>query len=171
MKNLWTRTVRATCALLVAAATLVIVTRADVLPEDRADFMYHRYEGGGVTVEGPSVLVRGKTRFLWRRSIGATLRIVPSRNHGPPAPTRRSWRSKTLSRPVEIRFLMIFCGFFAAGRLAATFRRLRLNTPRQCRPSLSQRTRRNGAAPGTGSSLREAGANNAIATFHVVVAP
>jgi hypothetical protein len=39
--------------LLVAAAA-----RAAVLPEDRADIMYHRYSGGGITVEGPSVLVR-----------------------------------------------------------------------------------------------------------------
>ena len=31
---------------------------AAVLPEDRADIMYHRYSGGGITVEGPSVLVR-----------------------------------------------------------------------------------------------------------------
>ncbi len=31
---------------------------ASVLPEDRADFLYHRYDGGGVTVDGPSVLVR-----------------------------------------------------------------------------------------------------------------
>ena len=29
-----------------------------VLPEDRADFLYHRYEGGGVTIDGPSILVR-----------------------------------------------------------------------------------------------------------------
>jgi hypothetical protein len=34
--------------------------QAAVLPEDRADLMYHRYEGGGVTVQGPSVLVRKK---------------------------------------------------------------------------------------------------------------
>jgi hypothetical protein len=33
---------------------------AGVLPEDRADVLYHRYEGGGLTVEGPSVLVRKK---------------------------------------------------------------------------------------------------------------
>jgi hypothetical protein len=33
---------------------------AGVLPEDEADAMYHRYEGGGLTVEGPSVLVRKK---------------------------------------------------------------------------------------------------------------
>jgi Protein of unknown function (DUF3570) len=33
---------------------------AGVLAEDRADIMYHRYSGGGVTVDGPSVLVRKK---------------------------------------------------------------------------------------------------------------
>jgi len=33
---------------------------AAVLPEDRADVLYHRYEGGGVTVDGPSLLVRKK---------------------------------------------------------------------------------------------------------------
>lgn len=32
--------------------------RAMVLPEDRADLMYHRYVGGGVTVDGPAFLVR-----------------------------------------------------------------------------------------------------------------
>lgn len=31
---------------------------AGVLPEDRADVLFHRYEGGGVTIQGPSVLVR-----------------------------------------------------------------------------------------------------------------
>lgn len=31
---------------------------AAVLPEDRADVMYHYYDGGGVTVSGPAVLVR-----------------------------------------------------------------------------------------------------------------
>jgi hypothetical protein len=29
-----------------------------VLPEDRSDLMYHYYEGGGVTVNGPAMLVR-----------------------------------------------------------------------------------------------------------------
>jgi hypothetical protein len=33
---------------------------AGVLPEDRADVLYHRYEGGGITIQGPSVLVRKK---------------------------------------------------------------------------------------------------------------
>lgn len=33
---------------------------AGVLPEDRADVLYHRYDGGGVQIDGPSVLVRKK---------------------------------------------------------------------------------------------------------------
>jgi hypothetical protein len=33
---------------------------AGVLPEDRADLLYHRYQGGGITIDGPSVLVRKK---------------------------------------------------------------------------------------------------------------
>jgi len=31
---------------------------AAVLPEERADVMYHRYDGGDVVIDGPSVLVR-----------------------------------------------------------------------------------------------------------------
>jgi hypothetical protein len=31
---------------------------AAVLPEERVDLLYHKYDGGGVTVDGPSVLVR-----------------------------------------------------------------------------------------------------------------
>lgn len=31
---------------------------AGVLPEDRADVLFHSYDGGGVTIEGPSLLVR-----------------------------------------------------------------------------------------------------------------
>jgi hypothetical protein len=44
----------------VALLALGAVTRvhAAVLPEDRADLLWHRYEGGGVTIQGPSVLVR-----------------------------------------------------------------------------------------------------------------
>lgn len=40
--------------LMSASFTLL----AAVLPEDRADVMFHRYDGGGVTVDGPSILVR-----------------------------------------------------------------------------------------------------------------
>ncbi len=31
---------------------------AAILPEDRTDIMYHSYDGGGITIDGPSVLVR-----------------------------------------------------------------------------------------------------------------
>ena len=41
--------------LLLFSLTLA---RAAVLPEDRTDLMYHYYSGGGVTVNGPAVLVR-----------------------------------------------------------------------------------------------------------------
>jgi Protein of unknown function (DUF3570) len=46
--------------LLVLAAGAPAAVRAAVLPDDRADVLYHRYDGGGVTVEGPSLLVRKK---------------------------------------------------------------------------------------------------------------
>ncbi|MEZ5560236.1 MAG: DUF3570 domain-containing protein [Pseudomonadales bacterium] len=42
------------CGLLFAA----LPAGAAVLPEDRADVMYHGYSGGGLEVNGPSVLVR-----------------------------------------------------------------------------------------------------------------
>jgi hypothetical protein len=40
--------------------TLAAVGRAAVLPDDRADVLFHEWQGGGVTVEGPSILVRKK---------------------------------------------------------------------------------------------------------------
>src|SRR5687768_626464 len=45
---------------LAAVAMLPLAASAGVLPDDRADALYHRYEGGGVTIQGPSVLVRKK---------------------------------------------------------------------------------------------------------------
>jgi hypothetical protein len=33
---------------------------AGVLPDDRVDALYHRYQGGGITVQGPSVLIQKK---------------------------------------------------------------------------------------------------------------
>jgi hypothetical protein len=46
-------------AVPLALASLAPASAA-VLPDDRADALYHRYEGGGVTVDGPSLLVRKK---------------------------------------------------------------------------------------------------------------
>ena len=43
---------------LVVLAGLPGVVFAGVLPEDRADVLYHSYDGGGVTIDGPSILVR-----------------------------------------------------------------------------------------------------------------
>lgn len=52
------RMVRYLQVLLCSLAVLPLSIPAEVLPEDRAEALYHRYEGGGVTVDGPSVLVR-----------------------------------------------------------------------------------------------------------------
>jgi len=52
-------------ALLLAAAG----AGAGVLPEDRADVLYHRYDGGGVTIDGPSLLMRKK--FAEKYSVSA----------------------------------------------------------------------------------------------------
>jgi hypothetical protein len=46
--------------LAAAAFALAAVTRADVLPDDRADVMWDHWQGGGEEVQGPSVLVRKK---------------------------------------------------------------------------------------------------------------
>jgi len=50
------RTVRFVITCL--AAGFVGSANAGVLPEDRADALYFRYDGGGVIIDGPSVLVR-----------------------------------------------------------------------------------------------------------------
>lgn len=43
---------------LAAAALLPTTSNAAVVPEDRADAMYHSYDGGGVEITGPSLLAR-----------------------------------------------------------------------------------------------------------------
>ncbi|HYJ40607.1 MAG TPA: DUF3570 domain-containing protein [Steroidobacteraceae bacterium] len=52
MKAHYTRLVLFVITCLAGTAT------AGVLPEDRADLLYFRYDGGGVEITGPSVLVR-----------------------------------------------------------------------------------------------------------------
>jgi hypothetical protein len=60
-------------ALIAAIALVTLVAAAPagaaVLPDDRADALYHRYDGGGVTVDGPSLLVRKK--FAEQYSVSA----------------------------------------------------------------------------------------------------
>ncbi len=50
--------------LLIAlvSAPIATPTQATILPEERADVMYHQYDGGGITVDGPSILVRKNFR-------------------------------------------------------------------------------------------------------------
>ncbi|WP_330217929.1 DUF3570 domain-containing protein [Marinobacter similis] len=43
-------------ALLLALAAPLV--SAATLPEDNVDMLYHRYDGGGMVIDGPSVLVR-----------------------------------------------------------------------------------------------------------------
>ncbi len=47
-------------AIALILLTFSQVVLAGVLPEDRTDLLYHRYEGGGVEIDGPSLLVRKK---------------------------------------------------------------------------------------------------------------
>ncbi len=51
------RDIVVTVSLLFASAGTAF---AGVLPDDRADILYHLYDGGGVAIDGPSLLVRKK---------------------------------------------------------------------------------------------------------------
>ena len=48
------------CAFLWILGACLCLLNAAVLPEDRADLLYHSYDGGGVEIDGPSILVRKK---------------------------------------------------------------------------------------------------------------
>ncbi|MDM7862024.1 DUF3570 domain-containing protein [Alteromonas sp. ASW11-36] len=52
----------ANCRLFITGVLLLLSTSswAAVLPEDRSDVMYHYYSGDGVTIDGPSILLRKK---------------------------------------------------------------------------------------------------------------
>lgn len=47
-------------SFIVLLLTLSASALGGVLPEDRADVLYHLYDGGGVQIDGPSILVRKK---------------------------------------------------------------------------------------------------------------
>jgi len=47
-------------SVLLLPVMFVTGINAAVLPEDRADVLYHSYDGGGAEISGPSVLVRKK---------------------------------------------------------------------------------------------------------------
>ncbi|MFC3121461.1 DUF3570 domain-containing protein [Agaribacter flavus] len=46
------------CSLVFFALILPVVANAAVLPQERADVMYHKYSGDGVSIDGPSILLR-----------------------------------------------------------------------------------------------------------------
>ena len=65
MKKAWGVEIRARASLrwlglVLASLFLPAASFAGVLADDRADMLFHRYEGGGVTIQGPSLLVRKK---------------------------------------------------------------------------------------------------------------
>lgn len=53
-------TIRATATAAIVLLASGQSAWAGVLPDDRTDILYHLYEGGGVRIDGPSVLVRKK---------------------------------------------------------------------------------------------------------------
>lgn len=58
----------ATKKLLGPLCALSAAAQATVLPDERADLLYHSYDGGGVTIDGPSLLVR--------KSLGASVSVA-----------------------------------------------------------------------------------------------
>ncbi len=64
--------------VLVFAFSVPLSVSAGVLPEDRADVLYHRYDGGGVTIHGPSVLVRKKMAEKYSVSANYYMDMVTS---------------------------------------------------------------------------------------------
>ncbi len=66
-------------ALTTLAGTLVTgVSQGAVLPDDRADAMYHSYDGGGVQIDGPSLLVRKKFAEKYSASANFYMDMVSS---------------------------------------------------------------------------------------------
>ena len=69
---------RRACTAILLAIAAVVPARAGVLEDDRADLMYHRYDGGGVTIDGPSVLVRKKFQEQYALSASYYIDMVSS---------------------------------------------------------------------------------------------
>ncbi|MCG8317590.1 MAG: DUF3570 domain-containing protein [Pseudomonadales bacterium] len=81
--------------LLLVATLLASVAHATVLPEERADVMYHEYDGDGITISGPSVLVR--KNFLDKVSVSANYYVdnvtsasIDVRSYGSPYTEERT---------------------------------------------------------------------------------
>ncbi len=65
-------------AAVIALALLPLPAAAAVLPDDRADLLYHYYDGGGVTIDGPSLLVRKKFAEKYAASASYYVDMVSS---------------------------------------------------------------------------------------------
>lgn len=76
MKTAWGAGLGATLVLFALASP--VASFAGVLAEDRADVLYHRYDGGGVTIHGPSVLVRKKLAEKYAISANYYMDMVTS---------------------------------------------------------------------------------------------
>ena len=72
------RRIATTLVLLLPALLAAAAARAAVLPDDRADVLYHRYDGGGVTIDGPSVLLRKKFEEKYSVSANYYMDMVSS---------------------------------------------------------------------------------------------
>ena len=72
------RRVSRTTACTAIALLATGVVHAAVLPDDRADVLYHRYDGGGVTIDGPSVLLRKKFEEKYSVSANYYMDMVSS---------------------------------------------------------------------------------------------
>jgi hypothetical protein len=64
--------------VVVALLLLPLTTAAEVLQPDRLDVMYHSYDGGGATIDGPSVLVRKNVADTVSVSAGYYVDMVSS---------------------------------------------------------------------------------------------
>ena len=72
---------------------LAVSVKAAVLPAERLDVLYHKYDGGGVEIDGPSILVRKNVGdFHLVRSCLLLGSIQMSRTISIPM-SRNSWRS------------------------------------------------------------------------------
>lgn len=76
--ELATRASKRWLGVALALIFLPATSFAGVLADDRADVLYHRYDGGGVTIHGPSVLVRKKLAEKYAISANYYMDMVTS---------------------------------------------------------------------------------------------
>jgi len=60
LRNGWYKCARHGVLVIIFSHVLALKSFAAVLPADRSDALYHLYEGDGVSIDGPSILLRKK---------------------------------------------------------------------------------------------------------------